>query len=129
MPKVFIEKFTSTKQHHIFTGKNALKHALFFEKTGRVCNNEQLLYNMDIKFQKGVWWDSSGGGSHAKIYETKDSIIYSSQNNGNSPLFEFAILYPRQSGKPSKLEEFTAKTLKRVAAYRTWWAANKKEWR
>lgn len=59
MPKVFIDHIESAKRHVIFTGKNALKYALYFERTGETCRNESILYHMDISWLKGVWWDAN----------------------------------------------------------------------
>lgn len=62
-----------------------------------------------------------GEGVHAKMYEYGDYLIFSSQNNGNSPLFETAIVFK----KKKRLEEFFFDSFKRAAAYQKWWRKNK----
>ena len=111
MPKheSFITHTLCKREHRIFAGKNALRHAVYFSKTGREVSKECQLYKIEdtTSFDKSMCWGFEeaatamgskesilGDGVHAKVYKMKNGdIILSSQNNGSSPLFEFAILY------------------------------------
>jgi hypothetical protein len=117
-----VDYLKSSRPHVLFSGENALKHALWYDIRGAVCRDERLLFDFKPPIQKAIQYSKAnqtampvsnlnveGGGNHAKIYVTKQGLIFSSQNNGNSPLFEFAILYKRRT--EGKLETFVEDTL------------------
>lgn len=98
--------------HTIFTGKNALGYAIFFHNNGFHARNENDVFDIirTVTFEECINWGIEpaktsatfkdgvlGKGCHAKMYRLENSIILSSQNNGSSPLFEFAILYQNLS--------------------------------
>lgn len=138
MSKSFIDVQTSTKKHWIFTGKNALQQAVFFDTYGRVATPDQL-YGFRGNMKHAVSWSDCksknmvkgteicGHGVHAKMYITeKNSVIMSSQNNGSSPLFEFAILYAGKGRKMNDLRSFVSNSIERAVAYSGWWRRNSK---
>lgn len=132
MSKVFINYFFCKTPSEIFTGKNALQHALFYINYGKVCNNADQLYNRVFPLLKACSWREGlqnnkalqtlqNDGLHAKLYETDTHIIYSSQNNNHSALFEFAIIYKK---KP-KLLAFFLETFNKARQYQHWWKNNR----
>lgn len=132
MSKVFINYFYCKTHSEIFTGKNALQHALFYITYGKICTNADQLYNRTFQLLKACSWREGllynkaiesiqNDGIHAKLYETKEHIIYSSQNNTNSALFEFAIIYKK---KP-KLFAFFLDTFNKAKKYQNWWKHNR----
>lgn len=142
MSKVWIDFHRCEKKHLIFTGKNALRHALFYSKEGRVCDDEQVLYALTnkVRLETAMYWGHGkpetamvtldkelvGEGCHAKIYSLPcGDVIYSSQNNGNSPLFEFAILYQNVEKSP-RFSKFLKRTFERCEVFRKWYVANGK---
>lgn len=131
MGKVFIDCFECKTKHWIFTGKNALMHAAFFIEKGRVCGDADELYRSRFKAEKSCSWHKGNGsfiskevvdgcGVHMKCYELKDHIIYASQNDVASPLFEFAIVYEKRP----KLLEFFHRSFNRAKTFSVWWKAN-----
>ena len=124
--------FECKSKHTIFTGKNALKHAVFYSKTGRMCDNPDILFNLGrLKAIRACSWHRGvksfitddfidGEGVHMKCYELGGHIIYSSQNDCDSPLFEFAILYEK---KP-RLLEFFIESFERAKEHSAWWKRN-----
>lgn len=136
MNKVFIDVFNCKTASQIFTGKNALIHALYFLDTGRICQNGDDIFGYKSKqLLKICSWHNGvrsirnvadkdnieGDGVHMKIYETHNHVIFSSQNNVNSPLFEFAIVFEKRP----KLLEFFNRSFERAKAYSKWWKLNK----
>lgn len=132
MSKVFIDTFDCKTPSRIFTGKDALKHALFWIENGYVTDEANDLYKYTFELNTAVSWHSgvdrnparreyAGTGVHAKVYESESHLVYSSQNNVSSPLFEFAIVFEKH---PRHLK-FFRKTVKRIIAFRTWWKSNK----
>ena len=130
--KVFIETFHCKTPSMIFTGKDALRHAIFYSKYGRVCENANLLYQLNVKLLVACSWHQGnnafaakeiqeGAGVHMKAYELEDYIIYSSQNNVSSPLFEMAILFEKRE----KLLDFFKRSISRAKEYSNWWKFNK----
>lgn len=102
--------FTSRK-HYLFFGENALKQALFFAQYGREVDDISRLYDYKPVVKEAMQWSAGnktalrvrdtnleGWGVHAKIYMLDGHMVLSSQNNGNSGLFEFAVLYPKKEG-------------------------------
>ncbi len=131
MTKVFIDVFDCKTPHKIFTGKDALRHALFYVDRGCVCEDANRLFNYYPKLDLVTSWHSSdkfrkpkdfieGNGCHMKMYFYKENLLLSSQNNTGSDLFEFAILYPE---KPN-LKSFLIKTFSRAVSYCKWWKEN-----
>lgn len=57
-----------------------------------------------------------------KLYEYKDFIIFGSQNNGSSPLFESALVFR----KKRRLLEFVTTSITRAINYSKWWKINSK---
>lgn len=133
MNKVFIEYFKCDSPSFILTGKDALSHALYLVHTGTLCRNADHLYQADFpkmeracSYHNGIKGQRSkdnieGVGVHAKFYETKNHIIFSSQNNVSSPLFEFAIVFEKRK----KLLEFFIDSFNRAKAYSKWWKLNR----
>jgi hypothetical protein len=107
------------------------------------CTDANELYNMQKQWallRSMCWGDVAktalpvdkeqllGNGNHAKIYETRTgSLLFSSQNNGSSPLFEFCILYKDCRG--GRLGKFTDRMFKYCAKYQAWFSLNKKDFR
>lgn len=131
MTKVFIDVFDCKTPHKIFTGKNALLHAVFFIHTGRICDDANYLFKLNPKFDMACSWHKSdhfhkaedelaGNGVHMKRYEYKNHLILSSQNQVNSSLFEFAIVYEKRN----KLSEFFYKSFKRASDFSKWFVRN-----
>lgn len=138
----YIEMIRNKGEHFVFTGRNALRHAIYYSYFGSMCTNDSQLYNMHLMYSRiiesSMDWslngqnetamkvsqaNLSGQGCHAKIYKlVNGEIILASQNNGNSPLFEFAILY--KVPKP-EFKEFISKTFERCAQMRQWFSKNK----
>ena len=143
MSTCIINYHSTRKESHIFVGVNALRQAVYFDEMGTHCTDQDELYNMQKGWAllRGMCWGDVaktalpvdkeqllGNGNHAKIYETRrGSLLFSSQNNGNSPLFEFCILYKDCRG--GKLSKFTERMFKYCAKYQTWFTANKKDFR
>ena len=130
--KVFIETFECRTKCQIFTGKDALKHAVYWIKTGEICDNANDLWRLQPELLKATSWHKGcnsfpahqelvGDGVHMKIYEEADYLIYSSQNNLNSPLFEHALVFQKRESHST----FFERTFKRAKAYSTWWKKNK----
>lgn len=130
MTKVFIDVLECKTPHKIFTGKNALLHACFYVKTGRICENADHLYNFKPVFNVATSWHRGegfiskegieGNGVHMKMYEYEDFLIFSSQNQVSSPLFEMAILYEKRP----KLLQYFYRTFKRAKLFSDWWKQN-----
>jgi hypothetical protein len=126
------------KPHIIFVGPNALHQAIWYDRTGREAS-VNTLYGFRPRLQTSMCWGEAksasevlgdnvvGPGVHAKIYTLQTgSILFSSQNNGASPLYEFAILYPRKTaGKllPELIEKcfLAAKARCRIWGERKLW--------
>lgn len=137
MAKLFLNTIRTSKEHIIFSGRNALHHAIFFDENGRIATADDL-YMRRFEIEECCSWGIGkartanivkgtnviGDGVHAKMYTLKSgSIIYSSQNNGSSALYEFAILYQ----KPGKeLKSFTSVMLERGKEFSSWWKRNNK---
>lgn len=132
MSRVFIDTFYCKTPCQIFTGKDALTHAIFWIETGRLAHEATHLYYAQFKFDTAIGWNKpkssyqatneiSGCGNHMKLYEYKEYIIFGSQNNGKSSLFESALVFKK---KP-ELSKFINTTIKRCAAYVSWWKRNK----
>lgn len=130
--------FASKEPHIIFTGKNALNVALFFSTKKRMPTPNDL-YKFTTPLTSALSWGNplsahhvknlqvKGNGVHAKIYTLPSGdIILSSQNNGASPLFEFAILYPTEQRKKRTFATFIEQTMKAAAKYSDWWLLNGK---
>ncbi len=141
-PYIDMERFDG--EHYIFTGRNALRHAIYYAYKGQLCTNDSLLYNLHVTGDgvvvRCMEWNKAdgnqtafpvmrdnlvGNGCHAKVYELANGVvIFSSQNNGNSPLFEFAILYPKQK---HGLRRFIDRTFARCEEFRRWFGNNSKK--
>lgn len=139
MTKLFIEAHLCKHEHLIFTGKNALMQALFYNQYGRLATPDQL-FGLKFNLQQASSWGVANGnksqnhvsgvsvigdGVHAKMYIVEGATILSSQNNCTSPLFEFAILY-QHTKKNSKLKDFVMDSIQRAKSYSEWWRVNKK---
>lgn len=136
MTKVFVDMLTTSKKHHIFTGKDALAHALYYAKYKRVADCANKIFRLQVRGIKGMCWGNptvpivqcsgniNGSGNHAKIYDTDSYMIFSSQNNTCSPLFEFAILYFKDN-KSGRLQEFVDSTFRRCKAFTMWYQKNR----
>ena len=134
MSKVFISVLDCKTESKIFTGKNALKHALYYCQYGYVANDADYLYKFKPVIDKAISWhhgdngftvnglEISGDGVHAKCYELPNHLIYSSQNNVDSSLFEFAIVYEKRP----KHSEYFKKILKKAKEYTEWWVNNRR---
>ncbi len=118
----------------IFIGRSALWQAVYWCKTGRVCHKVNELYHLQhhTAFEKACSWHSGatsipsqeeleGCGVHAKMYQYEDYLIFSSQNNGSSPLFETALVFKK---KPRLLQFFTD-SFDKALRYQMWWKNNK----
>jgi hypothetical protein len=134
-PESLPKRFSCKTPCQIFTGRNALRGALFWCETGRDCGDPHILFEL----QRGLepleiacsWHKAptsleasseiSGEGVHAKFYKYKNYLIFSSQNNGNSPLFETAIVFKQ---KPALLS-FFKESFKNARLYQKWWKINK----
>jgi len=138
MHKAFIDGIVCTKKHYIFTGKNALQQALYFDNNNSIATPNQL-YKLKSLLERSTSWGNcksknsvrgtevNGDGVHAKMYVTANqSVILSSQNNGSSPLFEFAILYKGKGSNMRDIFKFINKSIDRAAAYSDWWKLNNK---
>ena len=132
MSQVFIDVIECKQKHLIFTGRDAFIHALYFTEFGRVCTNPDELYQFKVPGLKACSWGEGefglvapeiieGTGVHMKCYETANHIIFSSENNTSSPLFEFACLYK----KKTKLLAFFEKSFWRAKEYSFWWNRNR----
>lgn len=119
----------SQRPHKIFVGANALKHAIYFGQYRRNIRNTNDIFDYNPVILRCIQYSINnptamnvtgtnieGRGNHAKLYETKDSIIFSSQNNGNSPLFEFAIQYDKRT--TGKLESFFTEAIRECSSHR-----------
>jgi hypothetical protein len=133
-----ISSIETKRRSKIYVGRNALFHALYFITYNRDCRDDSELYDLNKKIQldKSVCWglrkaDTAitasstvlGNGVHAKMYEYRSHIILSSQNNGSSPLFEFAVVYLPE--KSSKLETFLGKAMWQAGKFSEWFAKTK----
>lgn len=124
----------------IFTGRNALYHAVYWITYGSICADDSNLFALkDVRrtrLTKSVCWGTEpaltalqssdsvlGSGVHAKMYELGDCFILSSQNNGSSPLFEFAVVYKPASS--SKLRTFLGKSIWQARRFSEWFQKNK----
>lgn len=137
MADLFLNLIRTNNEHIIFSGRNALHHAIFFDEKGRLATANEL-YKRRFEIEECCSWGIGeartanivkganiiGNGVHSKMYTLKTgSIIYSSQNNGSSALYEFAILYQ----KPGKeLKSFTSVMLDRAKEFSEWWKRNNK---
>lgn len=132
MTRVFIDVFDCRTPSKIFTGKDALKHSLFWIEHGVIARDATQLFRYVYPVKRAVSWHSgvdrnpsrkefTAEGVHAKMYETEDYLIYASQNNVSSPLFEFAILYEKRD----KHVGFFNKTIDRIKKYQSWWRNNR----
>lgn len=142
MAKQLVETFTTTKKHTIFTGKNALRQALWFSKHNRLAHPDEL-YGWAPTLQLATSWGKpksaspvsgthvhGSDGVHAKMYITPSGhVVLASQNNGSSPLFEFAVLYHGGGSKLRDVREFVKSSIKRARSYAGWWRVNKSRWR
>lgn len=138
MSKIFMDVHECSEKHYIFTGKNALTQALFYDKYNRIASANEV-YSFRAKLKESCSWGTptssfdsdkvwaEGNGVHAKMYiSEKGSVILSSQNNGKSPLFEFAVLYPAGGQRMKGLLVFIKKSLARAGDYSSWWKIHKK---
>ena len=124
----------------IFAGRNALYHAVYWITFGTLCEDDSKLFSLkDVqrtRLTKSVCWGAGpaqtalacsdsvlGSGVHAKMYEIGDCFILSSQNNGSSPLFEFAVVYKPTSS--SKLRTFLGKSIWQAKRFSEWFQKNK----
>lgn len=120
----------------IFTGRNALRAALFYARFGKESRDPHELFRIDEflePLEVAVSWHEGatalpskvtheGSGVHAKMYSYEGYLIFSSQNNGNSPLFETALMFKK---KKKKLLAFFNDSTRRALDYAKWWAKNK----
>jgi len=135
----YIEVMECRKKHYIFTGRNALWQALFYDKYGRVATPDEL-YRARFRVKNCCSWgidgaktrnhvegtEVLGNGVHAKVYDLGGSVIYSSQNNGSSQLFEFAILYKGVGSKMEAVSNFSKRTIGRAKDFSRWWKSTGK---
>ena len=107
-----------------FLGENALKAALFWVDNKRQGTRDEL-YKFDPWLDNAVqfsdnpseMWVNKGGVTlrgkrykiHAKFYEYNGYMVFSSQNNGNSPNLEFATLTKIQPRLFSKFLDIAKK--------------------
>lgn len=122
-----IISFDCKSNSTIFAGPNALKAACYFIENG-IEADQQELFDYKPVFKRAMYYtgnavgdnvrgvDINGSGTHAKVYEFRNSIIFSSQNNVSSGLFEFAIVIEGTKTKP-KLMAFVELVFKSAMAY------------
>lgn len=135
-----IEMLVCKKEHRIFFGRNALRHAIYFSVHKRVARDNKMIDDMQLwaRFEKSVCWGFEpaqtampvaglnvlGKGVHAKMYSLANGdLILSSQNNGGSGLFEFAILY--QKSKTGALRRFLDDQFIKARTFSKWFSENK----
>lgn len=141
MSNPYIDAYRCNKKHIIFTGRNALAQAIFFDEQNRIATPDDL-YQRRFDIDHCATWgyetakshnhvqgtEVVGDGVHAKMYILPNgSVIFSSQNNCSSALFEFAILYQADGKEKMKsLKAFTMKSIKRAKDFSSWWAGKRK---
>ena len=131
MSNPYIEAIRSDAPHIIFTGRNALSQAIFYDNHGRMATPDDL-YMKTFNIEDCSTWGVNkaktentvsgvhvkGSGVHAKMYILPSgSTILSSQNNCSSALFEFAVLYPEDK----KVKSFIKKSIDRAVDFSEWW--------
>lgn len=144
----FVKFMKCERKHYIFCGPNALRHAMSFAQRKRLCKNNGEAYEYRPGLQQAMSWavneaglqtqskvsgsEIIGEGVHAKIYTLQNNgHIFASQNNGSSPLYEFAIYYPPETrwgklltGKGS-MRAFVNSVFRSAKSYQKWFKVNK----
>lgn len=134
----FIETLTTTKKHTLFTGRNALKQAAFFDKFGR-CGDADEMYRFTPPLKEASYWGDPASsfpveglevkgntGVHAKMYILETGgVVVGSQNNGSSSLFEVCVLYHGKGSKMDEVKRFVSRSIKRARLFQEWFAKKK----